>query len=151
MGLIETAFTQYGAWSWWVLGLALLALEVLAPGAFFLWFGIAAFVVGALAFAVTLSWQTSTLIWIGLTIVFLLYTWVPWRRRDRLHETRDVNERSRRYIGRVFTLAEPIVENSGRLSIDDTIWRISGPDLPAGARVRISGADGAVLKVDSAT
>jgi membrane protein implicated in regulation of membrane protease activity len=44
-------------------------------------------------------------------------------------------------------LAEPIVQGAGRLSFDDTLWRIEGPDLPAGARVRVVGLSGTVLRV----
>ena len=45
---------------------------------------------------------------------------------------------------------EPIRDGFGRLTLDDTIWRIAGPDLAAGEKVRVVGADGAVLKVEPA-
>lgn len=150
MGLIETAFTQYGAWSWWVLGLILLALEIFAPGTFFLWFGVAALVVGGLAFVVGWPWQALVLIWIALAVVLLLVGRRYFRRDEAKSEDPFVNECGRRYVGRVFTLAEPIVESSGRLSIEDSIWRVTGPDLPAGTRVRVAGVEGPVLRVEIA-
>jgi len=33
--------------------------------------------------------------------------------------------------------------------LGDTVWRVSGPELPVGQRVRIVGSDGAVLKVEA--
>ena len=49
-----------------------------------------------------------------------------------------LNRRAEQFVGRVVTLAEPIRDGRGRLQLDDTVWRISGPDLPAGARVRVA-------------
>ncbi|HBR46222.1 MAG TPA: hypothetical protein DEA80_15080, partial [Afipia sp.] len=53
-------------------------------------------------------------------------------------------------VGRVFTLEKPIVDGVGTVKIDDTVWRVSGPDAPSGSRVKIVSADGASLKVDAA-
>jgi len=53
------------------------------------------------------------------------------------------------HIGRIFTLEEPIVGGNGRVRIDDSVWRISGPDLPSGARVRVASTDGAMLRVEA--
>jgi membrane protein implicated in regulation of membrane protease activity len=50
-------------------------------------------------------------------------------------------------VGRVFTLEKPIVDGFGTVRIDDTIWRVAGPDVPAGSRVRVVQADGANLTV----
>ena len=38
----------------------------------------------------------------------------------------------------------------GRIVLGDTTWRVTGPELPAGERVRIIGVDGATLKVEAA-
>ena len=54
-----------------------------------------------------------------------------------------LNRRAEGYVGRVFTLDKPIVDGIGTIRIDDTVWRVSGPDCPAGSRVKIARADGA--------
>jgi hypothetical protein len=41
---------ELGPWSWWIIGLVFLGLEILIPGVFLLWVGLAAMVVGALSF-----------------------------------------------------------------------------------------------------
>ena len=50
----------------------------------------------------------------------------------------------------MFTLEKPIIEGWGTVRIDDTVWRVAGPDAPAGSRVKIVQADGASLTVASA-
>ena len=58
-----------------------------------------------------------------------------------------LNRRDGGYVGRVFTLDKPIVDGVGTVRIDDTVWRVTGPDMPAGKRVRVEHADGAMLHV----
>lgn len=151
MGLIDLLATWLdGPSLWLVLGLVLLGLEVFAPGTFFLWFGISALVMGGLSFLVVVDWKVQVVVWAALAILLLL---VGRRFVGRAGESQDplLNERAGRYVGRQFTLAEPIVENQGSLKVDDTIWRISGTDLPAGTRIRVVGVDGPVLKVERAS
>ncbi|WP_420339693.1 NfeD family protein [Roseibium sp.] len=147
MSLTESIIQALGSWSWVVLGLILLGLEILAPGTVFLWFGLSAIVVGIVALLFDFSWQVHVGLFVVLSIVSLLIG-----RKLMLKaasETGDpgLNKRGSRYIGREFTLTTPLSEGAGKLSIDDTIWRISGPDLPAGTKVRVDGVDGARLVV----
>jgi len=60
-----------------------------------------------------------------------------------------LNRRGSQYIGREFTLTEPIVNGIGRLNVDDTIWRISGPDMDSGVQIIVDGMDGTILRVKS--
>ncbi|MDN3720837.1 NfeD family protein [Roseibium salinum] len=62
-----------------------------------------------------------------------------------------LNQRGSRYVGREFTLTTPLREGAGNLSVDDTIWRITGPDLPAGTKVRVEAVEGARLVVAPAS
>lgn len=150
MGLFERILFELGPWSWWLLGLGLIALEVVLPGTFFLWFGIAALLVGVLALMVELSWQVA----LGLFIFLALLNLVVGRRLLRKGEASvgdpHLNMRGSRYIGREFVLAEPLVESSGRLSVDDTVWRVTGPDLAAGTRVKVVRVEGAQLVIERA-
>jgi membrane protein implicated in regulation of membrane protease activity len=61
-----------------------------------------------------------------------------------------LNLRGDRLEGRTLVLSEPIVEGRGRVKIGDTVWQVRGPDAPAGARIRVLGADGSVLTVTGA-
>jgi membrane protein implicated in regulation of membrane protease activity len=140
---------QLGPWSWIIAGVILLGLELMAPGYFLLWFGIAALITGAVAFLADLSWQVDLLIFVVLAVVLA----VIGRRYFSAQVPSEqplLNQRAQRHVGTVHVLSDPIVDGQGRVRIDDTNWRIEGPDLPSGARVRVTGADGAVLKVDAA-
>ena len=140
-------FTTLGTWNWLIFGVVLMALELIAPGVFLFWLGLAALLVGLLSFGFDLSWQVQIL----LFAVFAAAAVPLWRRLARNHPggggSPFLNKRADALIGRVFTLEKPIVDGAGTVRIDDTIWRVAGPDAPAGSRVRIVQADGASLTV----
>src|SRR4029078_2502131 len=50
-------FVSLGSWNWLIFGFILMALEVLAPGVFLFWLGLAALLVGLISFAGAVSWQ----------------------------------------------------------------------------------------------
>ena len=136
-------------WHWWVAGLLLLTLEALLPGAVFLWMGIAALVVGLLSWIIpALNWQIEFVLFGMLSIASFLacrrYRTVPVTDKPTL------NKRGHSYVGRNFTLKDAIVNGIGTLHVDDSQWRISGPDMPAGSQVRVCEADGTTLKVERA-
>ncbi|RYD95986.1 MAG: NfeD family protein [Sphingomonadales bacterium] len=59
-----------------------------------------------------------------------------------------LNDRVARLIGQVVTVAEPIEAGYGKVRVGDGEWLARGPDAPAGARVRIIGAEGNSLTVE---
>ena len=58
-----------------------------------------------------------------------------------------LNRRNDAMVGRVFTLETPIVDGVGTVRVGDTVWRVNGPDTPAGNRVTVTRADAAMLFV----
>jgi membrane protein implicated in regulation of membrane protease activity len=136
-----------GAWTWWILGAVLLAIEVFAPGNVFVWFGVAAILTGALALFTELSWQTELIVFIVLSVVLVVAGRRFFASRMESSDQPLLNERAVRYVGKTFVLAEPIVDGTGRIRIDDTQWRIEGADMPSGSRVKVAGVDGTVLSV----
>ena len=141
-------FTTLGTWNWLIFGFILMALEVAAPGIFLFWLGLAALLVGLLSFAFHPSWQTQLLMF----AVFAAAAVPIWRRLARSDTSVSasnpfLNRRADALVGRVFTLEKPIIDGLGTVRIGDTIWRVAGPDAPAGSRVKIVHADGANLTV----
>ena len=137
-------------WHWWVLAVILLALEVAAPGTFFLWLAVAAGVVGLIVLVLPdLYWQVQVLLFAIAGVAAV----VAWRLyAKRLPQTTDdptLNRRGEQYVGQTFHLTEPITNGRGRMKVADTVWRVAGPDLPAGAKVRVTGVDGTVLRVSA--
>jgi inner membrane protein len=139
-----------GHWNWLIAGLILMGIEMLAPGVFMLWLGLAALVVGLLSFAVDWSWQLQLLAFAVLALAEVpLYRHFGRRQLDQTDQP-FLNRRTDALVGRVFTLEQPIQDGSGTVRIGDTVWRVSGPDVPAGSRVKIVAADGASLRVEAA-
>jgi len=144
-------FVTLGTWNWLIFGFILMALELAAPGVFLFWFGLAALLVGLVSFAVHPPWQAQLLMF----AVFALAAVPVWRRlalrNNRASQSNPfLNRRTAALVGREFTLEKPIIDGAGTVRIDDTIWRVAGPDTPAGSRVKVVRVDGANLTVAAA-
>lgn len=142
---------QFGFWAWWIAAGALVLLEVLAPGAIFLWLGIAAAVVGGLVFFMPdLDWKAQLAVFAVLSIASIVVSkrYLKSRPIETDHPT--LNQRGQQLVGRELVLAKPIVGGRGRIEVGDSGWAVEGPDLPAGTRVRVSGVNGATLEVVNA-
>ena len=142
-------FFALGPWNWFIAAAVLFLIEILAPGAFMLWLGLAATLVGAISLTVVWPWQAQ-LIAFAVFAVASIPIWRHFARKVEPATDRPfLNRRADGYVGRVFTLDKPIVDGVGTVHIDDTIWRVTGPDCPAGSRVKIARADGANLLVET--
>lgn len=142
-----------GPWSWMVLGVVLLALEILVPGVFLLWIGIAAILTGTLSLqlwgAAFWGWQVQVLAFLVLSIAAALIGRRFFSRSGPEDTDQPLlNQRDRQLVGRTAMLEEDMREGRGRIRIGDTTWRVTGPDLPAGTRVRVIEASGGNLKVE---
>ncbi len=138
-------------WYWWILAAVFIVIEMLVPGIFMLWLGVAAFAAGLVLLAVpgmAIEWQliVFALVAIG-SVVF--WRW-QLRRAVVAEDSPNLNQRGQQYISREFDLIDPIRNGYGRAKVEDTVWTVSGPDLPAGSRVQVIGVDGTVLKVKAA-
>jgi membrane protein implicated in regulation of membrane protease activity len=139
-------------WHWWILAVLLAIIEVFAPGAIFIWLGASAGVVGFVVLALPdTSWKIQLLIWSGLSVASAV-GWRLYLKRNPTETDRPtLNRRGEQYVGRQFTLAEPVVDGLGKIRVDDSTWKIeSDGDLPAGAKVQVTAVEGTVLKVEPA-
>jgi membrane protein implicated in regulation of membrane protease activity len=143
-----------GAWSWIILGVILLAVELIAPGTFVLWLGVSAILVGMISFVIDWNWQEQAVGFAILAVASLVMWWRLIRRGRTEEDAGDqpfLNRRAQGFVGRVFTLEKPIVDGAGTVRMGDTIWRVTGPDCAAGSRVKIARAEGATLFVEPTT
>lgn len=146
---MEVLLASIDYWHWLILGGILLLVEVAASGFFFIWMAIAAAITGLVLLAFPgLGWQYQLMLFSVLSVISI----AAFRRYQRSNpEPTDqpaLNRRGEQYIGRSFTLEQPITNNVGSIRVDDSTWRITGKDLPAGTSVRVVGADGVILKVE---
>ncbi|MFP5506065.1 MAG: NfeD family protein [Gammaproteobacteria bacterium] len=142
---------QLTYWHWFILAAILILLEIFAPGAFLLWIGIAAGVVGALLFfAPGMGWEAQFILF-SLASVGSIVAWRAYRNRHpAVSDEPTLNRRGAQYIGRVFTLDAPIVNGIGKIRVDDSTWKIEGADCAAGTKVKVVGIDNTILKVEVA-
>jgi membrane protein implicated in regulation of membrane protease activity len=146
-----STITSLGIWNWFIVGGILLAIEVLAPGTFMLWLGLSALLVGIISLFIDWPWQMQFVAF----AVFAIASIPIWHRVGRRIaapvDQPFLNRRSEAFVGQVFTLDKPILNGSGTVRVGDTVWRVTGPDTPAGSRVKVTRADGATLYVEPAT
>ena len=150
--MIRSIVTELGPWAWWVLGIVLLILEVLMPGVFLVWIGIAAIITGALSLLLWeqafWAWQVQWLVFAVLSLAAALIGRRIISTRGQTSDQPHLNLRGQSLIGRTATLEQPIAEGRGRIRLDDTMWSVQGPDLPVGARVRVTASNGRDLTVE---
>ena len=147
--MIASAFIGLGPWAWIILGVVLIGVELVAPGAFFLWLGLAAIATGLLDALLGLSWQAAALLFALLSVgAVVLGRYVTRSKAQPETEAVTLNQRGQSLVGRVFTLETPIKDGEGRIRVDDSSWRVTGADRFAGAKVRVVRVEGATLVVD---
>jgi len=147
---MESLFTNMEFWHWLTFAVVLIILEIFSPGAFFLWLGIAAGCVGVVLFMrPELSWQYQLMVFAVLSVASIVsWRWTRAFFPPQESEVPNLNQRANQYIGRTFTLIEPIVNGVGKIKVDDSSWKVQGEDLPVGSQIRVTGVDGIVFDVE---
>ncbi len=145
---MEQIFPVLGQWAWFVAAAILLIFELVSPGVFFMWLAIAAVLTGLADTVFGLPWQAELLLFAFLSAVAVFagrrfYKGPGMEPADNPY----LNRRQMGYVGRTFTLKEPVVDGRGRLTIEDTLWDIEGPDMPAGTRIKVTAVSGMSLIV----
>lgn len=141
--------TSNAFWLWLIAAAIMLAFELAMPGIFFLWLALAAATVGIITYLWPLDWLVSIPLFAVLAVASV-YFGRPFYKGKRATDEPHLNQRQYNYVGRTYVLAQAIRDGKGKLTIEDTVWDISGPDLQAGSRIKITGIDGMLLKVAEA-
>ena len=142
--------TEIVFWHWLIVAVVLVTLEMLVPGAFFLWMGISAAIVGAILFlAPSLSLIMQVIIFAVLSVISLIMYKQFQKHNPVVIDEPALNRRGEQYVGRVLTLDAPIVNGIGKVNIDDSTWKIRGEDMGAGTKVRVTAVDGTILIVET--
>jgi membrane protein implicated in regulation of membrane protease activity len=135
-------------WFWLSLGLVLGVAEMVAPGFFLIWLGLAALIVGGLDYflPITVAYQVAMFATLSVLTVFAGKKFL----QNNPIETEDakLNDRGARLTGEIVTVVEAITNGNGRVKVGDSVWSARGVDAAIGSRVRVTGADGAVLLVE---
>lgn len=138
-------------WHWWIVAGLLLILELTAPAFFFLWLGIAAAAVGLILLVFPSIDLETQLMLFAITSVVAVFAWRKYREtRPASTDQPNLNRRGQQYIGRIFSLSAPITNGVGKVTVDDSTWKVKGPDLPAGTHIKVTGVDGVIFRVEAA-
>ena len=136
-------------WHWWMLAGLLLILELTAPAFFFLWLAIAAGAVGLILLVFPTMPLETQLVLFSIASVVSVFAWRKYRESRPIQTDQpNLNRRGHQYIGRVFNLDAPITNGEGKVTVDDSTWRVKGPDVPAGTPVKVVGVDGVIFTVE---
>jgi len=137
-----------GYWAWWIAAALLVIMEVLAPGAIFLWLGIAAVAMGGLVyFAPEMDWKLQLTIFAVLSVTSIAVLRRHFKPQAAQTDQPNLNQRGQGLIGNELVLSEAIINGQGRAHIGDSGWLVEGPDLPAGTHVRVVEVTGSSLQV----
>lgn len=136
-------------WAWLIAGLVLAVAEMVIPGVFLIWFAAAALIVGLLTAALPIGVPLQVVLFVMLSLASVF----AGRRFLHRHPIQSadplLNRRGAQLVGRQVVVTQAIEGGSGRVRCGDSEWLAQGPDVPVGARMTITGHDGAVLIVEA--
>ncbi|UYN93702.1 MAG: NfeD family protein [Enhydrobacter sp.] len=137
-------------WYWWALAAVLLVAEMTLPGVVFLFLAIGAAAAGVVLVVVpetSIEWQLAVFAVFAAASALALR---PIFRRLQQARAGDatLNSRGQSLVGRTIVLDEPILGGRGRVKLGDGSWSVTGPDMVAGARVRVAAVNGTELRVE---
>lgn len=135
-------------WLWAIGGVILLAMEILVPGVFLVWIGIAAIVTGifALLFPIGIAGQLGLFALYSVLAVYVGRRFYGVKGDDSIDAR--LNDRTAQLIGRRVLVVQPVDEDSGRVRVGDSEWSARGGPAQPGERVRITGVEGNCLIVE---
>ncbi len=141
----------HNGWLWAILGLVLIGGEVLAPGVFLIWLGLAALLTGAAVGAFGLGWQAACIVFALFAVACVAAGRLLTRHRNEEPDAATgLNGRGRQLIGKVFRLEATMTGGEGRIRVGDSSWRVTGPELLAGTEIRVVRVEGSTLVVEKA-
>ncbi len=135
-------------WLWLTLGLVLAVGEMTIPGVFLIWMAGAALVTGLATWLVPIGFPLQVVLFAALSVVSVFLGRNYLRRNPIVAADPMMNDRGGRAIGETVMVTQVIEGGQGRVKLGDSEWIARGPDAEPGARMRVSGHDGAVLVVE---
>lgn len=135
-------------WWWLIAGLVLLSAEMLIPGVYLVWIGLAALMTGLLAFVLPIPAELASFAALSVGATYLGRGW--YRNRPVISSDPLLNDRSAQLIGQIVTVVEAIDGGRGRVKVGDGIWSARGAPATMGEQVRVIGYEGQLLIVGPA-
>lgn len=138
-------------WYWWALAAVLLVCEMLLPGVVFLFVAVGAAFAGlVLLIASDASLEFQLIVFAIVSVVSAVVLRPYFKRLQSRTADATLNARGEALVGREFVLDQPILAGRGRIKLGDGSWIVTGPDMVAGAKVRVVAVTGTELRVEPA-
>lgn len=149
MGNIIPYLLNLGPWFWLILGFLLLGLEVLIPGTFMLWFGVAAVVTGGLVLAIPMGVQAQIIIFSIASVISVFIGRYLYSASNSTSENPLLHKRGQQLIGQSFKVTQAIENGKGKVKVGDSEWIVKGEDADVGTIVKVVALDGNSLIVET--
>lgn len=149
--MLLTMLDGVNPWTWLIIGVALLVLEMLTGTLFILWPAIAALIVGIVLFVIPLGWEMQLVLFTLISGAGLFWGEKYLRPRLGGDEPTDLNDRASRMIGTQVKAVTDFELGRGRVKVADTEWSatIAQGNPKAGDALRILSVSGASVTVES--
>lgn len=134
---------------WLTVGVALCAAEMVVPGVFLMWLGIAALLTGLAAFLLPIGVAIQLVLFAVLALVCVFFG-RRWTGSNVIPSDDPLlNDRLARLVGETAVTVTAIIDGQGRIRVGDSEWLAQGPDMPAGTRAKITGSRGQTLLIEA--
>ncbi len=120
-------------WGWIAIGLVLCGLEMLVPGVFLLWLGLAALATGVIVGATGAGIVPQLLLFGVLAIIATYVGKRQYSDKEIASDDPLLNDRLSRLVGEIVIVDTALIGGRGRVRVGDSVWPAEGPDMPAGA------------------
>jgi len=143
---------QNAHWLWWCAGVLLLAGEMLVPGVYLLWIGLAASITGVFAWLVpSIGFEGHGLIFAALGAASIYVGHRYFYGTGQVEPDKLVNTQGQKHVGKSYTVVEAIENGRGHVEVGDSRWLAEGKDAAIGSLVRVIAVEGTVLVVEPVT
>lgn len=148
MGFLEEFTLNH--WTWFVIALVMLGLEMMAPGVVFLWMAIAAGIVGGVVlFLPDLGWENQFIIFSVLSIISVLSGRSFLKRNPIESDDTTLNQRGHQYVGHTYNLIRNMENGKGKVRIGDSNWSVQGDfEAKESDKVKVIGVNVTILIVE---
>jgi len=139
-------------WYWWALAAVLMICEMMMPGVVFMFLAIGAAAAGLqlLLIASDLSLEMQLVVFAVIAVASAVGLRPFLRGLQKRSDDPNLNARGNSLVGKIVVLDQPILGGRGRMKMGDGSWTVTGPDMVAGAKVRVAAVDGTELRVEPA-
>jgi membrane protein implicated in regulation of membrane protease activity len=135
-------------WLWLIAAAGLGIGEIIIPGAFLMWIGIAALITGLTTLVLPLGVALQLAVFAVMSVASVYAGRRVLLRNPIVSADPLLNDRGARMIGEIVTAVTPVDDLQGRVKVGDGVWSARGAAAEIGERLRVVGIDGGVLLVE---